>query len=243
MTSRPLIAVLASLGLAACAGGLPHAGVEELTPIANPATYPQAASVRMPTAIPEPASGAPNSLWRTGARSFFNDQRADAVGDILTVNIRIQDQAQVRNSTSRSRTASQSAGVSGFFGFESNLDRVLPNQVDPEALIGLDSSGTANGTGQVNRAESINLTVAAVITDHLPNGNFVIAGRQEVRVNNEVRELLVSGVIRPNDIAADNSIEHTQIAEARISYGGRGDLSAVQRPRVGQRLVEGYAPF
>ena len=243
MMVRIPVALASAAVLASCAASLPGGGVEELTPIANPATYPQAARVSMPAPAPDTQSTAPNSLWRAGARSFFNDQRADAVGDILTVNIRISDSAQVNNTTSRSRTASQTAGISGFFGLEDTLGAGLPSGFDPENAIGLNSNGTANGTGQVNRAETISLTVAAVITDHLANGNFVIAGRQEVRVNNEVRELLVSGVIRPNDIAADNSIEHTQIAEARISYAGRGDISRVQRPRVGQRIVEGVAPF
>lgn len=232
----------ASLTLAGCAS-LPGVADPQLSPVSNPANLTGGRIITMPTPAYEPEVYAPNSLWRAGARSFFNDQRADAVGDILTVNIRIADRARVQNSTSRSRTASQSAGISGLFGFEDRLDAVLPNAVDPEALIGLDSAGQSSGTGQVNRAETIELTVAAVITDQLPNGNFVIAGRQEVRVNSELRELLVSGIVRPEDISADNAIEHTQIAEARISYGGRGDISAVQRPRIGQRVVEAVAPF
>jgi flagellar L-ring protein precursor FlgH len=244
--SRRTVGPVVFSGLAFVVTGcasLPGVADPQMSPITNPASVTGGRLITMPTPVLEPEIYAPNSLWRAGARSFFNDQRADAVGDILTVNIRIADRARVQNSTTRSRTASQSAGVSGMFGFEDRLGAVLPNGVDPEALIGLDSAGQASGTGQVNRAETIELTVAAVITDQLPNGNFLIAGRQEVRVNSELRELLVSGIVRPEDISADNSVEHTQIAEARISYGGRGDISAVQRPRIGQRVVEAVAPF
>jgi flagellar L-ring protein precursor FlgH len=242
LTCLSALALLGGLGVSACAT-LPGGPAPELSPIANPAMQTGGRRISMPAPVAEPEVFAPNSLWRTGARSFFNDQRADAVGDILTVNIRISDSARVQTSTSRNRSASQEAGLSGLFGFEDRLDRVLPDGVDAGNLIGLESTGTSAGNGQINRAETIELTVAAVITDQLPNGNFVIAGRQQVLVNAELRELTVSGVIRPEDISADNAIEHTQIAEARISYGGRGDLTTVSRPRLGQRVVEAVAPF
>jgi flagellar L-ring protein precursor FlgH len=238
----PCLPLLALLGAGACAT-LPGGPAPELSPILNPASQTGGRRISMPAPAMEPEVYAPNSLWRTGARSFFNDQRADAVGDILTVNIRIADRARLQTSTSRNRSGSQEAGLSGLFGFEDRLDRVLPNDVDAGNLIGLESSGTSAGNGQINRAETIELTVAAVITDQLPNGNFVIAGRQQVLVNAELRELTVSGVIRPEDISADNAIEHTQIAEARIAYGGQGDLTTVSRPRLGQRVAEAVAPF
>jgi flagellar L-ring protein precursor FlgH len=82
-----------------------------------------------------------------------------------------------------------------------------------------------------------------VVTDRLPNGNFVIAGRQEVRVNSELRELRIAGVIRPEDISSRNTIDYFKVAEARIAYGGRGTISRVQKPRYGQRLYEFVVPF
>lgn len=232
--------------LSACvAGGLNEsAKPPELTPINNPAEVVGRAPVSMPLPLPDTQQYASNSLWRTGARSFFDDQRADAIGDILTVNIEISDRAQVNNTTSRSRSNSEDVGVSAALGLEQSLLNTLPagtTSVDP--AIAFDSTTASNGTGTVNRAETINLTVAAVITDVMPNGNLVIGGSQEVKVNNEVRELLVSGVIRPEDIGSDNTISHTQIAQARISYGGRGDLTAVQRSRYGTRVYEQIAPF
>jgi len=206
-----------------------------LTPVGNPADV---LGSRVTTPLPQPRAetAAPASLWRAGARSFFGDQRAAEVGDILTIQIEIEDSAQVSNSTQRSRTASQDAGIGALLGLEAPIQRALPGSPDLDPAIAFDSSSQSNGLGTVNRAEAVNLTVAAVIVEKLPNGNLVIGGSQEVRINNEVRELLISGIIRPEDIAADNTIAHSKIAEARISYGGRGDLSQVQRPRIANRL-------
>ncbi len=217
---------------------------------------PQLAAVGTPEALtgggqhsvpyPAPAAyeaGAPNSLWRTGSRSFFNDQRASRIGDILTVDIEIDDKAELSNSSNRSRSSSTSAGVSNFFGLERTVGQLFNNAFDPENMIGAEAESDQNGTGAINREEKIELTVAAVIVDRLPNGNLVIAGRQEVRINGELRELTVSGIIRPEDVTSDNRINHTQIAEARISYGGRGTISAVQRPNWGQRLGDAITPW
>ncbi|MEZ5939705.1 MAG: flagellar basal body L-ring protein FlgH [Hyphomonadaceae bacterium] len=234
---------LAGAALSGCAGMNEALNGPTLSPISNPAdvTGPRRVTMPLPQLSGDP--GAPNSLWRTGARSFFGDQRAKEVGDILTVNIEIADSAQVNNSTQRSRTTSEESGIQALLGLEGPIQKALPGTPSLDPAIGYSSDSASAGSGAVNRAEKINLTVAAVIVDRLPNGNLVLAGSQEVLVNHELRELLISGVIRPEDIAADNTIEHTKIAEARISYGGRGDLSAVQRDRYGARLYEKVAPF
>ena len=166
-----------------------------------------------------------------GSRSFFRDPRAQKIGDLLTVQIDIGDQAKIANTTSRSSNASEKAGVRILLGLESRLKGVLPDAVDPSRFVNLGSDSSNTGTGTVDRSKSINITVAAVVTGVLPNGNLVIQGQQEVRVNNEVRELTVSGIVRPEDITNGNTIRHTQIAEARISYGGRGLITDVQQPR------------
>lgn len=189
------------------------------------------------------AASAPNSLWRTGARTFFNDQRASRVGDILTVLITIDDNAQVSNTTSRERKATNNAGLPHFFGLESSLGRFMPNAFDPSNAISTSSDNVSSGNGSVNRAEKINLTVAAVVSQVLPNGNLVIQGHQEVKTNAEVRDLTVSGIVRPEDISSSNTINHTQIAEARIAYDGRGDLSRIQKSTYGQALIETFSPF
>ena len=184
-----------------------------------------------------------NSLWRSGARAFFKDQRASRVGDILTVSININDQAQINNQTTRTRANSENAGMPEVFGYD--LNKILPDSVagGRASLIDMSSDTSNKGTGQINRKETITLQVAALITDVLPNGNLVLQGRQEVRVNFEVRELQLTGVIRPEDINSANSISYEKIAEARISYGGRGQISDVQQPRYGQQIFDIIMPF
>lgn len=184
-----------------------------------------------------------NSLWQVGSKNFFKDQRASKVGDILTINITIDDKASIDNQTTRTRSNSDTANTTKFLGLETQLGKILPNAVDPSSLIDMGSTTSNVGTGKVDRSESVNLTLAAVVTQVLPNGNMVIQGRQEVRVNFEVRELTVMGVIRPEDISSINTIQHTQIAEARISYGGRGQLTDVQQARYGSQLFDILFPF
>ena len=219
-------------------------GPPQLQPVGSPAPLTGGHEHDFPQ--PEPVvygEGAPNSLWRPGRRSFFNDQRASRIGDILTVEIEISDKAELSNSSNRQRQADTNMGVSNFFGIEAGLGRVFPGEFDPATMIGAQSDSSQTGQGAINREEKVQLTVAAVIVDRLPNGNLVIAGRQEVRVNAELRELTVSGIIRPEDIDANNTISQDQIAEARISYGGRGQISAVQRPNWGQRAADAISPW
>ena len=185
----------------------------------------------------------PNSLWRPGARAFFIDQRASRPGDILTVIINIDDSAKMSNSTASSRTNATKGQVSHMLGLESSLAKVLPKAFDPTNAIDQSGNTTSNGAGTVDRQEKISLQVAAVVTGVLPNGNMIIQGSQEVKTNNEIRDLTVAGIVRPQDISASNTILHTQIAEARISYGGRGDLSRVQKTPAAQALMEQFSPF
>lgn len=214
-----------------------------LAPIENPTTKSDYRVVSLPMPSPTTASHMPNSLWRQGARAFFKDQRAGRVGDILTVNIGINDKAKFNNTTSRSRTNSDDSDVTNLLGLEGSLGRVLPQAIDPTSIVSLGSANSSKGVGTVDRKEELSLTVAAIVTQVLPNGNLVIQGRQEVRVNFEVRELLIAGVVRPEDISATNTINHKQIAEARISYGGRGQLTDVQQPRYGQQVLDILLPF
>ena len=214
-----------------------------LTPIQNVTREKNYHPVSLPMPYQAPEKQQANSLWRPGARAFLKDQRASKVGDILTVNIKIADNAKVANTTKRSRKNSDKADAPSFLGLESKLSKVLPKAVDPASLVDMGSDSSSQGAGSVDRSEDINLTVAAVVTQVLPNGNLVIYGKQEVRVNFEVRVLTVQGVVRPEDISATNTIDHSQIAEARISYGGRGQLTDVQQPRYGQQLFDILAPW
>jgi len=204
----------------------------------RPIQYQQALQSGQPGSLKNQAS-----LWKVGSKHFFKDQRASMIGDILTVNITINDEATIDNTTSRTRANSDNANLSKFLGLEAGLGSILPDAVDPTNLVNMGSSTSNVGSGKVDRKESINLTVAAVVTQVLPNGNMVVQGRQEVRVNFEVRELTIMGVIRPEDISSTNTIQHTQIAEARISYGGRGQLTDVQQARYGSQLFDILFPF
>ncbi len=245
ITGFAAIATLAaSLGACSAIDRIENVGnAPALAPISNPTSTPGYRPVSMPMPAPEQIVYEPNSLWRSGSRAFFRDQRAARIGDIMTVVINISDSAKVNNATKRSRANSENAGLPNFLGLESQLSKVLPEAVDPSALVAASSDGSSAGTGSVDRKETVELTVAAVVTQVLPNGNLVIEGRQEVRVNFEVRELLVAGIVRPEDISSTNTIQHTQIAEARISYGGRGQITDVQQARYGQQLFDVIMPF
>jgi len=239
--SALVIAALAASALGACSTVRETVAGPQLAPMGYPAQLtPQTMQV---VAQPAPQPASPNSLWRTGARTFFADQRARNIGDILTVRIEIDDRAQVSNSTARSRANGVEAGVSHFFGLENSLGQAFPSGFDPSQMIGMNGSTTSNGAGVISRSEKVSLTVAAVVTGVMPNGNLIIQGRQEVRTNAELRELTVAGIVNPADISSQNIIDHTQIAEARISYGGRGDVTRIQKPPVAQRLVERFSPF
>lgn len=212
----------------------------DLAPIENVAAPVRQRSIGVPMPnMQEPTTEA-NSLWRTGARQFFKDQRANQVGDILTVVVQINDSAAIANATTRTRTNSEDASIDAFLGVEEKLDGL---GVTRAPGVGLGSASSHAGSGEVDRQESIDLTIAGIVVDILPNGNLVVQGRQEVRVNFEVRELLVAGIVRPEDIRSDNTIRHTQMAEARIAYGGRGQLTDVQQPRYGQQLYDIIFPF
>ncbi len=215
----------------------------DLSATENPAALYGGRTVSMPMPDENIATANANSLWRPGSRSFFKDQRARARGDIVTVVIDINDKARLNNTTERTRANSEGADIPAFGGFEQRLVDLLPAGASTSPLVDLSSESTVRGEGSVDRREDVELTVAAIVTDVLPNGNLVIAGKQEVRVNFEVRELIVTGVIRPEDISNANRISHTQIAEARISYGGRGQLTDVQQARYGQQLYEILFPF
>lgn len=215
-----------------------------MTPIIDPRDRNGDRQITMPMPRQETPVYQANSLWASGARSFFKDQRATKVGDIVTVRIDIADKAELSNKTSRSRTSEESADLSNLLGLETSLaGRLLPGGYDPAAAINLGSDSTTEGEGSVNRKEKIELTLAAVVTQILPNGNMVVEGHQEVRINFELRDLAVTGIVRPEDISATNEVKHTQMAEARISYGGRGQLTDVQQPRYGQQIVDILFPF
>lgn len=207
-----------------------------------PQSFANPASIPMPEQGMEVTQG--NSLWSPQRTTFFKDQRARTVGDILTVMVEIDDRAEIENSTTRSRTSSENASVGALAGFENVIaGKLLPNGNDLSNLGEFGSTTNNSGDGEVDREEQIELVLAAIIANVLPNGNMVIKGQQEVRVNFENRILTLTGIIRPEDISINNSISYDKIAEARISYGGTGQITDVQQPRYGQQIYEAIFPF
>jgi flagellar L-ring protein precursor FlgH len=214
-----------------------------MTPSSDPTADPAYRPISMPMPRPQTVPAEANSLWRAGSRAFFKDQRAAAVGDIVTILVNITDAADLKNQSNEARTGQESMGLPNLLGFEAALPRMLAKALNANQLVSANSAGNATGTGAIKRNETVTLRLAGVITQALPNGNLAVAARQEVRVNNELRELQVSGVLRPQDIGSDNTVRHDRLAEARIAYGGRGQISDVQRPRYGQQLLDVLLPF
>jgi flagellar L-ring protein FlgH len=213
----------------------------KLTEIENPTTQPGYKPVQMPMPKPEQASYNANSLWRNGSRAFFRDQRAARVGDIMTVIVNITDKANIANETQRSRTNKEDSGITDFIG--SKTLGVQGQKILPGRILTADSTASSDGKGSVNRQEALQTNVAAVVTQVLPNGNLVVEGKQEIRVNFEIRELIVAGIVRPEDIQSDNTIDSSKIAQARIAYGGRGQITDIQQPRYGQQVMDVLLPF
>jgi flagellar L-ring protein precursor FlgH len=212
-----------------------------LSPVDNPTSKAGYKPVEMPMPTPQPASYNPNSLWRNGSRAFFNDQRAHQVGDILTVKVNIKDTAEFQDQTQITHTATEDSGVSNFIGANTIVN---PSKaILPGRLLSADSNSTSAANGSINRQDQLLTNVAAVVTQVLPNGNLVIEGKQEIRLNSEMRELLVAGIVRPEDIESDNTIDLPKIAEARVAYGGRGTLSDIQQGRYGQQVLNVLLPF
>jgi flagellar L-ring protein precursor FlgH len=212
----------------------------KLAAIENPTSQPGYKPVQMPMPKPELASYNANSLWRNGSRAFFKDQRAARVGDILTITVNFTDKANLSNETKRDRTSKEDSGVSDFIGAQTitQAHKILPGK-----LLTTDSTSKYDGSGSVDRKENLQTNVAAVVTQVLPNGNLVVEGKQEIRVNFEIREMIVAGIVRPEDIQSDNTIDSSKIAQARIAYGGRGQITDVQQPRYGQQVMDVLLPF
>lgn len=183
------------------------------------------------------------SLWTSGRTSLLGNQRAQQIGDIITVVVEIDERAEISNSTSRSRDGSESLSIPSLLGIPQRINEVLPEGASLDPAVSTSSSSSSSGDGSVRRNEKFSVRVAATVVDVLQNGVLSIQGSQEVRVNFELRELLVSGYVRPADISRKNEISYDRIAAARISYGGRGQITDVQQPRYGQQVADILLPF
>ena len=206
-----------------------------MSPIGSGLNYAETPQMAMYPKQPRTAV-AGYSIWSDQQSALFKDSRAFKMGDILTVNIRVNDKASFDNKTDRSRT--NKSGIN--FGLSGST---ASSSVDAEGDLGFGSSTSTKGDGSTERSEKLNLLVAAVVTGVIENGNLLISGSQEVRVNHELRILNVAGIVRPQDVDAYNQISYEKIAEARISYGGRGQITSAQQPRWGQQVADRILPF
>ena len=233
---RLALAALALTGLAGCSStafreiGVPPA----LSPVGSGLAAEGSSIYNYPEKPAAPVKKF--SLWDDRQSRLFTDPRALEAGDLLTVLISINDRAKLKNESERNRTAKRTLGLGGSFdvdgtGSEANIEGDISSNTDSQ------------GSGATTRSENIDLSVAAVVTDVLPNGNLMISGTQEVRVNAELRILTIAGIVRPSDIGARNTISYDRIAEARVSYGGRGRLTEVQQPPYGQQFLDTVLPF
>jgi len=242
---RPRALLLLALALGGCTN-LTRLGEvgrpPEMTPSSDPTREPGYRPMTMPMPAAQVAMPAAGTLWRNGSRAFFKDQRAAQVGDILTVIVSVSDSADVKNTTTASRTNTGGMGITNLLGLESALPHILPGST-ASSLVNTNGTTSNSGAGEIKRSESLTLRLAGVVTQVLANGNLVVAARQEVLVGSELRQLSIAGVIRPQDIASDNTIPHDRMAEARIIYGGRGQLTDYQTPRIGQQVLDALLPF
>ncbi|UWR24270.1 flagellar basal body L-ring protein FlgH [Sulfitobacter sp. S190] len=235
--------LFALIALGAC-GRSDHLGKPpSFTPTAASPETTAMVDPGLPIAIIEERPVDRASLWSGTRASLLGDRRAVVRGDILTVVIEIDEEAEISNSTDRRRNGSESLNIPNLAGIPQRLDRELPEGATSADLVGLNSASSSGGDGSVTRSEKLTLRVAATVIDVLPNGVLAISGSQELRVNFELRELLVTGYVRPADISRQNEITYDKIASARVSYGGRGQITDVQQPRIGQQVLDAVLPF
>jgi flagellar L-ring protein precursor FlgH len=235
--------VLAAVSLAGCNAATRISQIGEMPPlttIQDPHQQPGYKPVSLPMPTPIVAERRPNSLWQAGSRAFFKDQRASQPGDILTVAIAFDNKAQFDNNTQGQRTTSEQDGVSSLLGMSSLISKL---GTGGNNLASINGATNNQAVAEIKREEQVTLNIAAMVTQVLPNGDLVVIGRQEMRVNFEVRDLQITGIVRPQDISSTNTVTLDKLAEARVSYGGRGQITNIQQPRYGEQLFDIISPF
>lgn len=241
---QKIVALVCALALLASCERVNHIGkAPDFTPQTQSVERVAMIASGIPEAAPPGRVSDRASLWSGGQTSLLGDRRAMKRGDILTVVISIDESAEISNSTSRSRSGSENLSVPDLFGIPERINQGITDGASLDSAVDLNSSASSGGDGSVSRSESLTLRIAATVVDVLPNGILSIEGTQEVRVNFELRELLVSGFVRPEDISRQNEVTYDKIASARISYGGRGQITDVQQPRIGQQVLDAILPF
>lgn len=223
---KRILLLLSALSLTACAVEKSHvrtSGIDEQ--LARP--------------VSDYSSG---SIWQASSGSLTEDMKARRRGDILTIVITETASASKEAKTDTSRGSTVNAGIPNFMGLE-KVGLLKNNIGDLSKLISANVDSSYKGSGSTSRAENLKATMTARVVEVLPNGNMMIEGRRNIKVNNEDQEIVLEGVVRPRDIGADNVVNSIYIADAKISYFGRGIISDRQSPGWLMNIVDKVWPF
>ncbi|MGD0234020.1 MAG: flagellar basal body L-ring protein FlgH [Syntrophorhabdales bacterium] len=184
------------------------------------------------------------SLWPASysGNLYFGDHRAGGMGDIITVKIVEATQASEKATTDTGRTSAVDYGIPNFLGQETRYVQNHP-AINPAHLITANSTNNFSGTGETTRTGTVTATISAKVVEVFPNGNLAVEGKREIYVNYEKKEILLQGIVRPRDIASDNSVLSSQVADAKIMMTGIGVVGEKQRPGWLSRILDGVWPF
>ena len=239
---RITFSVIGAISLCACASTKPLAPPKALP---NNWQIEASAQVAAPTKISRAQRDGiqTTSLWSSSPRSLFGDRRASKLGDILTVVIEIDEEAQLQNSMTTNHSSKKNFEVGSFFGLPELLTNILPAGASLKPAVDMSGTDDLTGAGNILRKEKLTLRLAARVSEVLPNGYLSLTGRQEIMVNNEVRHLQVTGIIRTTDISRLNTITYDKIAEAQVFYGGRGLITTATQEKIGNKIIKKILPF
>jgi len=240
--AAPVVIALVAASLAGCSNPADIGRAPALSPVGTGLLAPPSGPFERARAEvpPNPPLNLPPDVGPSSI-NLYSDQRVARVGDIVTVIISINDKATFGNTTDRSTTAK--TGFAFDWAFNPATSSTATAGTPLKFNSNVNSTSNSQGQGITDRSEQIQLSVPAVVTHVFPNGNLLIRGSQEVQVNFELRQLTVAGIVHPEDISRNNTIAYDRVAEARISYGGRGRLSEVQQPAWGQQIYDFLKPF
>ncbi len=203
----------------------------EVSPLSQPLEEPVVAD-------PQPQS--PGTLWNGDEGNWLADIKARRVGDIVTVTIEEQASASKQATTDTDRSSSMSAGISSLFGLERTAEK---NNITPSSLVEANFENEFSGGGKTTRSENLVATLTTQVVQVYPNGNLKIRGGKSVTVNNENQIIYLTGIVRPYDITADNTIDSGNILYAQITYTGKGSISDKQKPGWLMRILDNTWPF
>jgi len=184
----------------------------------------------------------PGSLWSSSSGSLVSDHKAMDVGDIVTITIAESASASREATTSSNRDTTITAGIPNFFGVE-NAPFIDDYGINLNELINANFADQFEGSGKTVRSGDLTASLSTQVINVYPNGNFKIRGGKEVMVNNEVQIIYLTGIVRPVDITAANTVDSNKILNARISYTGRGPVADKQEPGWLTRTIDNVWPF